>query len=220
VNVRHICRDRAHRRSTCAPPAIGQQPLGMPRPLGAVEMDRGRWSSHNQESHSRSRNRTRSRGSTPPQPTDVLRPSVNPVAECRPRKYRLYPSRIQMNALVPPSNAESAGDGGCLPCCRRFTLTLVTGPAARTWPLDQCRTNCRSCSAHSPSADPGSGLAWWHETLASRPGGTLRWGGCRCPHPDRTPHGLKRYPCCSSHWTSFRTMVRRSSRPNPPIRAR
>ena len=129
VNVRHICRDRAHRRSTCAPPAIGQQPLGMP--LGAVEMDRGRWSSRNQESHSRSRNRTRSRGSTPPQPTDVLRPSVNPVAECRPRKYRLYPSRIQMNALVLPSNADSAG--------RRVPTMLSgihsdprTGPAART----------------------------------------------------------------------------------------
>jgi hypothetical protein len=43
VNEGRTSRGPFHRRSTCAPRAIGQPPLGMLRLLGAVQLDRGRW---------------------------------------------------------------------------------------------------------------------------------------------------------------------------------
>src|ERR1700722_10392736 len=40
-----------------------------------------------------------------------------------------------------------------------------TAPGLMLWELlsrSGVESNCRSCSGHSPSADLGSGLAWWH----------------------------------------------------------
>ena len=135
MNERHICRDRAHRRSTCKPPATDQQPLGMPRPLGAVEMHRGRWAVWQSEkvtadleighAHEGSPSTTHRRSQAEREPR-------RRVQAKEPTDYTHSVSR-PANDLVSPGDADGAEAEGRPPSLSGIHSDPRTGPAARTY---------------------------------------------------------------------------------------
>src|SRR5580704_1749737 len=68
-----------------------------------------------------------------PQPTDVLRPSVNPVAECRPRNVQTIPIPNPDERPRPTQRRGQRRGGGMPPTLSGIHSDPRTGPAASTY---------------------------------------------------------------------------------------